>query len=227
MGKKRSSIIWKLPDESFIALVKSSKSMSELLSHFGMLNKGNNYQTCRARILELQLDTSHFLSRIASSNLARKATKEGTIALLKTDSNYSRTHLKKLLIRFDLIKYECSKCQNTGSWQNEKLVLQLEHKNGVCNDHRLENLSFLCPNCHSQTKTFAGRSLKKHKIRPSDLNPNWRHNPQYKLRKVVRPSKEILEVEIHNNTMVALGKKYGVSDNAVRRWCKSYNIELK
>ena len=43
-------------------------------------------------------------------------------------------------------------------------------------------------------------------------------------RKVSRPSKEILEKEIQENSFVALGKKYGVSDNAIRKWCKSYNI---
>ena len=43
---------------------------------------------------------------------------------------------------------------------NSKLTLQLDHINGINNDNRKENLRFLCPNCHSQTDTFAGRNLK-------------------------------------------------------------------
>lgn len=43
-------------------------------------------------------------------------------------------------------------------------------------------------------------------------------------RKVERPSKELLELEIKQYSYVALGKKYGVSDNAVRKWCKSYGL---
>ena len=40
-------------------------------------------------------------------------------------------------------------------------------------------------------------------------------------RKVVRPTKEQLELDILNMSMVAIGKKYGVSDNAVRKWIKT------
>jgi 5-methylcytosine-specific restriction endonuclease McrA len=200
--------------------------MSELLRQFGMENKGNNYKTCKKRINELQLDTSHFLSRIQSSNWTRRITKEDFLKKLTINSCYNRTDLKKRLIKFNLIKYECAKCKNNGIWENEKLTLQLEHKNGISNDNQIENLEFLCPNCHSQTSTFAGKSLNKHKIKPSDINPNWRFSPKYKTRKVIRPSKETLEIEIKENTMVDLGKKYGVSDNAVRKWCKSYGISL-
>lgn len=45
-------------------------------------------------------------------------------------------------------------------------------------------------------------------------------------RKVDRPSKETLEKEINENTMVSLGKKYGVSDNSIRKWCINYGINL-
>jgi 5-methylcytosine-specific restriction endonuclease McrA len=227
MNKKRTSIIWKISDEKFIDLVKTSKTMSELLGYFGMENKGGNYKTCRARISELQIDTSHFLKRIESSNYSRKVTKDDFVSKLTKNSVYNRTDLKKRLIKFNLLKYECVKCKNNGIWENEKLTLQLEHKNGISNDNRLENLTFLCPNCHSQTNTFAGRSLNKHKVKPSELNPNWRNNPKYGTRKVVRPSKETIETELKTNTMVSLGKKYGVSDNAIRKWCKTYGILLK
>ena len=198
--------------------------MSELLGYFWMENKGGNYKTCRKRISELQIDTSHFLKRTDSSNYSRRVTKTKLIDKLTVNSNYNRYHLKKLLIKYDLIKYECSKCKNNGIWENEKLTLQLEHKNGISNDNRIENLTFLCPNCHSQTNTFAGRSFNKHKIKPSDINPNWRNNPKYSTRKVVRPTKEILEIELKTNTLVSLGKKYRVSDNAVRKWCKTYGL---
>lgn len=43
-------------------------------------------------------------------------------------------------------------------------------------------------------------------------------------RKVERPSKEILEQDMSEMSMVAVGKKYGVSDNAIRKWIKYYKI---
>ena len=43
---------------------------------------------------------------------------------------------------------------------NNNLVLQVHHINGINNDNRLENLCWLCPNCHSQTDSYAGRNTK-------------------------------------------------------------------
>lgn len=47
-----------------------------------------------------------------------------------------------------------------------------------------------------------------------------------KMQKVQRPSKKALEQEIETYSFLSLGKKYGVSDNTVRKWCKGYDIEI-
>lgn len=38
------------------------------------------------------------------------------------------------------------------------------------------------------------------------------------------PTKEELKEKIYNNSFVQVGRHYGVTDNAVRRWCKKYNL---
>jgi RNA polymerase subunit RPABC4/transcription elongation factor Spt4 len=48
-------------------------------------------------------------------------------------------------------------------WNGKVLTLQVDHINGVNDDHRLENLRFLCPNCHSQTPTYAGSNALNRK----------------------------------------------------------------
>jgi len=72
------------------------------------------------------------------------------------DSDKRTRNIRKTIIRHNLIEYECSKC-GRDTWQGENLTLELHHKNGDNRDHRLENLKFLCPNCHSLTDNWRGK----------------------------------------------------------------------
>lgn len=67
--------------------------------------------------------------------------------------------LKRYLLRLGIKANQCERC-NASSWMNEPLICHLDHINGINNDHRLENLRMLCPNCHSQTTTYAGKNSK-------------------------------------------------------------------
>lgn len=46
-------------------------------------------------------------------------------------------------------------------------------------------------------------------------------------RTVERPSREVLKQLIRTTPFTTLGKRYGVSDNAIRKWCKMYNLPFK
>ena len=61
-------------------------------------------------------------------------------------------------------------CYHCGlaEWLNGKLTLELDHINGNNRDHRLDNLRFLCPNCHSQTSTYKGKGINNGKVKVSD-----------------------------------------------------------
>lgn len=59
-----------------------------------------------------------------------------------------------------MIEYKCSFCGNIGKWLDTEMSLELDHINGINNDNRIENLRYLCPNCHAITKTYCGKNKK-------------------------------------------------------------------
>ncbi len=71
-----------------------------------------------------------------------------------------------------------------------------------------------------------GTKFKVSKHNKRDLNRQYCGNEcaQIPRRKVERPSKTRLKKEIAQNNWRALGKIYGVSDNAVRKWAKQYKL---
>lgn len=82
----------------------------------------------------------------------------------------SRTHIKGRLISAGLLENKCQTC-GLESWLGKPISMHIDHINGVRDDHRLENLRMLCPNCHSQTETYSGRNAKR-KRRLQDHGPS-------------------------------------------------------
>jgi transposase len=71
-----------------------------------------------------------------------------------------RTHLKSRLLEAGLLSRLCAECGIT-RWREQPLSLELHHINGDGHDNRLENLTLLCPNCHSQTESWGGRNSRR------------------------------------------------------------------
>lgn len=234
--RKKRSVIWEISEENFVNLIKNSKTMSQVLAFFDLQNKGGNFLTCKKRIKELGLSTSHFLTANKSSNFSREIKLEDFILKLTTNSTYSNHHLKKFLIKFNILEYKCNSCGNCGDWNGKQLSLQIEHKNGISNDNTITNLEFLCPNCHSQTKTYAGKSLKKRYSCDTCGKSIGKINKSKKCAKCLgitnrlysRPEKEELEELVKNKSISKIAEDFNVgSDSCIRKWCDEYKIDYK
>jgi 5-methylcytosine-specific restriction endonuclease McrA len=96
----------------------------------------------------------------------RRGRQQAIPEILCEDSLVSTGTARKVILRNNLIPYRCDGdgcpvgASTTSLWCGNPLSLHLDHKNGIRNDHRLENLRWLCPNCHSQTETYCGRNKR-------------------------------------------------------------------
>lgn len=72
----------------------------------------------------------------------------------------NRSHLKLRLLAEGLKANRCERCGIT-EWRGSPLNMQLHHLNGRGKDNRIENIVFLCPNCHAQTEHWGGRNRRR------------------------------------------------------------------
>ncbi|WP_425553192.1 HNH endonuclease [Hymenobacter algoricola] len=85
--------------------------------------------------------------------------------ILTKNSLYTSSNgLKNRLLQSDRKTAQCERC-NLQHWQGAPVPLELHHLNGVNNDHRIDNLQLLCPNCHAQTSTYRGKNQLRHSAR--------------------------------------------------------------
>ena len=145
-------------DEQLIQAVSISKSLIEVARALGLRSYGANTRTLKKHIARLELSTKHFLSKNEQLAEARKLHKAKSFLEIFCQNNIDRKYIKSTIIKNKLIEYKCNIC-NIIEWNGQKLSLHLDHINGINNDNRLENLRFLCPNCHSLTNSYCGKSL--------------------------------------------------------------------
>ena len=116
---------------------------------------GNTFAECRAKFGFSLGAWSKAVWRGVISTRQKRFTLERILS-----QSRSRASIKKRLLEAGLLKNECDEC-GISMWRGQRLSIQLHHRNGNRDDHRLGNLLMLCPNCHSQTPTFAARNKKQ------------------------------------------------------------------
>jgi hypothetical protein len=147
---------WSL--EQLKPLIENSNSKAEILEKMGISLSAGNYRTLKRYFEKYGMDNDMFVG-----NPKRNANKQkySDSEIFCENSQYNSAHLKGRVLKSGLIEYKCVGCGNEGEWNGEKLVLQIDHINGVNTDNRIDNLRFMCPNCHSQTSTFSLGTRKK------------------------------------------------------------------
>lgn len=123
------------------------------------------------RLKHYDIDTSHFLGRghRRGKPSQNRLTPDQVLVKRARGSNRMKpATLRRALLEIG-VPYRCAACGLTSEWQGRPLVLHIDHINGDYEDCRRENLRFLCPNCHTQTASWAGRNraLRSYRLPPA------------------------------------------------------------
>ena len=156
-------------------LCKDSYSYAEVLRKAGRQPGGGAQRTLRQKIEEFNIDISHFTGQSWSKNPNFKPSpcskeKYSLNEVFQKNSPVTQKILRGYVERHKIIKYQCVICGNDGHWQDNIISLELDHINGDNSDNRVENLRYLCPNCHALTDTYRGKN-KALKSKCRDYTP--------------------------------------------------------
>jgi hypothetical protein len=226
-------------EEEARVAVAAARSHFDAMVRLGVRPAGGNHATLKKYLALWGISTDHF-----DWGGARPPKREALPLeeVLVEGSNYQRKRLKRRLVEAGLKQLRCEMCGQGETWRGLRMGLILDHVNGVWNDNRLENLRFLCPNCNATLDTHCGRKNRRkvvdrecgycgEKFWPKYAKQRFcsrpcgvRHNAPA-LHRVERPPYDQLVAEIAATSYSAVGRKYGVSDNAIRKWVRAYERE--
>lgn len=155
-----------LSREELQPIVSVVTSMAQVLARLDLPTVGRPHYELGQRIRALEIDVAHFRGRGWSRGETKRT--HASVAHVANTHTFSDAQVfvegslitgKGLTPRLLKLgwKYTCTVC-GIAEWQGRALTLQLDHINGKHYDNRLENLRFMCPNCHAQTPTYGNRA---------------------------------------------------------------------
>lgn len=220
--------------------VAASRCYSDALRAIGLRPAGGNHATVKKYVALWDIPTDHFAPK---GPYPRGGTKRIPLdEILVEGSTYSRSNLKPRLYEAGLKQPFCEMCGQDERWNGRRMSLILDHINGVATDNRLGNLRILCPNCNATLETHCGRNKPRGRpprgceqcggsFRASSGNQRFcsrtcasLHNAPL-LRRAERPPSEKLLVMIDAEGYEAVGRRFGVSGNAIRKWLRAEGVE--
>lgn len=227
--------------EELQKFVNESSTISEILEKIGKRKNTGARKTLNKYLKFRGVDLKEFSKRQKDKQINGIRNYIHSISkplneILVENSNYDGYYLKKRLLECNLIEEKCAICGQPPIHNGIPLVLQLDHKDGIHSNNKIENLRLLCPNCHTQTPTWGSKDRNPKKYYCIDCTKETKgygkkcnscasieFNKDYRKFEV---SREDLERLLYEMPMIKIGEKFGVTDNSIRQRCETLNIQI-
>ena len=131
-------------------LVRESITYAEVCRKLGRKPVGGSITNVKRFCLRHGIDTSHMLGQGSNKNKIPKNKKsaEEILKILPENSYRAKPRQLKRAMLSKGIELKCNVCGRT-EWLGKPMPLEIDHINSNYLDNRLENLQFICPNCHT------------------------------------------------------------------------------
>ena len=222
--------------------IAASLTFTEALRRLGVCHTGNSRGVLVKWAAIWKIPTDHFDPDEARRRALPRRQNRPLEEWLVENSRAERAKLKRRLYEEGLKERRCEMCGQGEDWHGRQMSLILDHINGVRDDNRLENLRIVCPNCNATLDTHCGRAARRppracarcgslfqprySAHRHCSRDCGQRHERRGRIlpgaRRAARPPLDQLLTEIAELGWVGTGRKYGVSDNAIRKWVRAY-----
>jgi hypothetical protein len=232
--------------------VSNSKTFSDVYRNLNLKINGGSYNWMKNLIRKFGIDTSHFLTRSEIGKLGSTIQRKNYIYSLTKSKDISRSgrigasRLQNFMA-FQGIKHKCNCCGLT-EWNGKPIRLDIDHIDGNPEHNHIDNLQFLCPNCHRQKTIQYSPSFLLEKAE-TVFKSSRRLEPKKKnfcldcgcevtkeaercmscskkgFFKINWPSNSDMEKLVWEIPTSILSKQLGVSDTAISRHCKERGIK--
>lgn len=217
-----------------------STSVNDIIRRLGLRPAGGNFKTIKKYLKLWDIPHVHFGERGPYPRGGRSAAPLAEV--LVRDSTYNRGSLKTRLYREGIKRPICELCGQGEEWGGARMSMILDHINGDGTDNRLENLRIVCPNCNATFETHCGRNKPRGRppVECEQCGGMFRrghadqrfcsracstaHNAPLTRRAMRPPLRELLD-EITRFGYVEVGRRHGVSDNAIRKWVRAHGAK--
>jgi hypothetical protein len=164
---------YKYTPELLAEAAANSLSIAGVLRHLGIPWSGGMHAHISGRLKHFEIDTSHFTQQ-AHNRGKPSAHRLSPERILSVRQPGARRVPGKLLTRALVelgVPYRCSACGIGNEWHGQPLTLHVDHIDGNYLDCRRKNLRFLCPNCHTQTPSWAGKNKARRRYAAAPDKP--------------------------------------------------------